>query len=138
MPGVDDSAGLVKITIILGGPYWLDRNPLPNLSHEELVKASMATLRQHLPETAFPSPAYAYTTTQRNCIPHVPVGYFEEVRNLGRRLRAVEDVRVAVVGGGIASVGANGAVKAAYEVGESFAMNVMDDRRARAGTESWE
>ncbi|ORY92782.1 hypothetical protein BCR35DRAFT_298315 [Leucosporidium creatinivorum] len=140
MPEVDDSAeeGLVKISVLLGGSYWLDSHPPPDLSHEDLVEAAMNTLRLHLPKTAFPSPAFAFTHTHRDCIPQVPVGYFEEVRTLGRSLRGVQGAKVAVVGGGVAGVGVNGAVKAAWEVGESFALNVTTGGVACTGTEGWE
>lgn len=140
MPGVDDSAeeGLVKISLLLGGSYWLDCQPPPDLPHEALVEAAMTTLRLHLPKSAFPSPAYAFTHTHRDCIPQVPVGYFEEVRALGGRLRGVEGAKVAVVGGGVAGVGVNGAVKAAWEVGESFALNANMGGLTCTGTEAWE
>lgn len=98
----------------------------------------MSTLRLHLPETNFPSPSHALTHTHRDCIPQAPVGHFERVRDLGARLRSAEGVKLAVVGAGVAGVGVNGAVKAAWEVGESYALNVSKGGRALTGTEPWE
>lgn len=140
MPDVDDSAeqGLVKCSLLLGGSYWLDIHPPPSPSHDELIEAALSTLRLHLPEVNFPRPTYAFTHTHRDCIPQVPVGHFERVRDLGARMREAQGVKLAIVGGGVAGVGVNGAVKAAWEVGESFASNLNTGGRALTGTEPWE
>ncbi|BGP16158.1 oxygen-dependent protoporphyrinogen oxidase [Rhodosporidiobolus nylandii] len=156
MPGVDDSAAphhdLVKVTMILGGSYWLDRIPVPQPSHDELVSAALSTLKLHFPSTALPAPVHVFSHTHRNCIPQVPPNSLPAFRAFGARLR--EAGNVAVVGGGFAAVGVNGCVKSAREVGSSFgeALNAAVAGRAkeageksakaveavRTGTEMWE
>ncbi|GAA5860481.1 hypothetical protein JCM1840_000270 [Sporobolomyces johnsonii] len=154
-PSVDDSAsqGLVKVSLLLGGSYWLDIHPPPRLSHDELVQSALETLRLHFPQTDFPPPIHAFTHTHRECIPQVPVGSSPAFKAFGERLR--EAGNVAVVGGGFAAVGVNGCVKAAWEVGTAFAKAVnattavesVEDagketgdkaKRVVTGTEMWE
>ncbi|GAA5977827.1 hypothetical protein JCM11641_006084 [Rhodosporidiobolus odoratus] len=154
MPGVDDSAStssnLIKTSLLLGGSYWLDRNPVPQPSHEELVTAALETLRLHFPSVDFPAPVHAFTHTHRNCIPQVPPNALPTFRAFGTRLR--EAGNVAVVGGGLSAVGVNGCVKAAWEVGTSLgkamsleqagegdkAREVEAKKSVQTGTEMWE
>lgn len=139
MPGMDRSAeaGLTKLSILLGGSYWLDGLPKSLPSHETLVSWAMETLRLHFPTLDFPAPEYTLSHTHIDCIPQVPVGYFRELRKFGDRLRAEQTV--AVVGGGMGGVGVNGAVKGAWEVGTSFAESVNSGTGStKTGVEMWE
>ncbi|BGP24634.1 protoporphyrinogen oxidase [Rhodotorula toruloides] len=156
MPEVDSSSshGLTKLSLLLGGSYWLDRHPPPRPSHDELVNAALQTLRLHFPDRTFPQPVHAYTHTHVNCIPQVPPGFMPAFRAFGDRLR--EAGNVAVVGGGFAAVGVNGCVKAAWEVGSAMARSVNAQaggkregeaeekvreavaRTVQTGTEMWE
>ncbi|GAA6027131.1 hypothetical protein JCM8097_002416 [Rhodosporidiobolus ruineniae] len=148
MPGVDDSADLVKITCILGGAYWLDRSPVPNPSHDDLVAGVLETLKLHFPSTTFPEPVHAFSHTHRDCIPQVPPNSLPAFKAFGERLR--EAGNVAVVGGGFAAVGANGAVKAGWEVGTALGRALSRKgveaakegekaiKAVKTGTEMWE
>ncbi|GAA5824054.1 hypothetical protein JCM11251_001502 [Rhodosporidiobolus azoricus] len=139
MPGVDGSASpssnLVKISLLLGGSYWLDCNPTPQPSHDELVSATLETLRLHFPSTTFPEPIHAFSHTHRDCIPQVPPNSLPAFRAFAERLR--EAGNVAVVGGGFAAVGVNGCVKSAWEVGRSMGES-MNASVARAGEKAAE
>ncbi|BGP40042.1 oxygen-dependent protoporphyrinogen oxidase [Rhodotorula kratochvilovae] len=147
-PDVDSSrtAGLVKVSLLLGGSYWLDRHPLPSPSHDKLVAAARETLALHFPATEFPAPTHAFTSTHRECIPQVPPGSGPAFQAFGERLKRAGNV--AVVGGGFGAVGVNGCVKAAWEVGRSFAEALNEGRDdeagekaarvVRTGTELWE
>ena len=131
MPQVDSSPqqGIYKCSLILGGSYWLDKKEKkPNPSHEELVKASLETLRLHFPEKQFPEPIHAFTHTHHDCIPQVPVNSRSQILAFSKRLLSQEGGagKVAVVGGGFAAVGVNGAVKSAWEVGTGFAEEVNE------------
>ncbi|GAA5851776.1 hypothetical protein JCM9279_004402 [Rhodotorula babjevae] len=152
LPNVDASAShhLTKVSLLLGGSYWLDAVPQPGdprLEPDALVAAALDTLRLHFPDVDLPDPAYALTSTHRDCIPQVPPGSRPQFRAFGQRL--AEAGGVAVVGGGYASVGMNGAVKSAWEVGTSFARAVNEgdegheaEKKARevvrTGTEMWQ
>ena len=152
LPNVDSSAshGLTKVSLLLGGSYWLDAVPAPDdprLEPAQLVAAALDTLRLHFPHVDLPEPAYALTSTHRDCIPQVPPGSRPQFRAFGERLAQAGGV--AVVGGGYASVGMNGAVKSAWEVGTSFAKAVNEgdeaheaEKKARevvkTGTEMWQ
>ncbi|GAA6061279.1 hypothetical protein JCM10212_004685 [Sporobolomyces blumeae] len=126
MPSVDSSAdaGLIKVSLLLGGSYWLDRDrsKFEPPSHDDLVQATLETLRLHFPHAAFPDPVHAYTHTHRDCIPQIPPHARHEILNFSKRLERAGNV--AVVGGGFAAVGVNGAVKAGWEVGTGFAREV--------------
>jgi oxygen-dependent protoporphyrinogen oxidase len=153
MPDVDSSSslGLTKLSLLLGGSYWLDRRPPPRPSHDDLVKAALETLRLHFPDRTFPEPVHAFTHTHVECIPQVPPGFMPAFRAFGDRLR--EAGNVAVVGGGFAAVGVNGCVKAAWEIGSAMAgaLNAQAEgkevqgtvrkavsRTVKTGTEMWE
>ncbi|BGP32062.1 oxygen-dependent protoporphyrinogen oxidase [Rhodotorula toruloides] len=155
MPDVDSSSshGLTKLSLLLGGSYWLDRHPPPQPSHDDLVAAALETLRLHFPDRTIPDPVHAFTHTHVNCIPQVPPGFMPSFRAFGDRLR--EAGNVAVVGGGFAAVGVNGCVKAAWEVGSVLAEAVNAEaggkedegeekvreavaRTVKTGTEMWE
>lgn len=152
LPNVDSSAshGLNKVSLLLGGSYWLDAVPAPDdprLEPAQLVAAALDTLRLHFPHVDLPEPAYALASTHRDCIPQVPPGSRPQFRAFGERLAQAGGV--AVVGGGYASVGMNGAVKSAWEVGTSFAKAVNEgdeaheaEKKARevvkTGTEMWQ
>ncbi|SCZ98620.1 BZ3500_MvSof-1268-A1-R1_Chr3-1g05505 [Microbotryum saponariae] len=145
MPHVDacstsstTSEGLEKLSLLIGGSYWLDHHPPPEPSHSDLVKQALQTLQLHFPSTSFPTPSYAFSTTHQHCIPQIPPYHFLAFRQMGQRLRQERRVRVAVVGGGFASVGVNGAVKAAWEVGEGMAKDVRGEGGYRTGTEMWD
>ncbi|GJN89373.1 hypothetical protein Rhopal_002353-T1 [Rhodotorula paludigena] len=147
-PDVDDasSAGLVKVSLLLGGSYWLDKHPPPSPSHDSLVAAALETLRMHFPSTDFPEPVHAFSSTHRDCIPQVPPGMLPDFRAFGTRLEQAGSV--AVVGGGLSAVGVNGCVKAAWEVGTSFAQALNEGnggkvdeavrRAVKTGTQMWE
>lgn len=138
MPSLDSSeaAGLTKVSMLLGGSYWLDKVPAAP-SHETLVGWAMDTLRLHFPDKTFPEPLYTLSHTHADCIPQVPVGYFKEMRALGERLRATGDV--AVAGGGTGTIGVNGAVKGAWEVGSSFGEHVSTGSGpVLTGVEMWD
>ncbi|GAA5867261.1 hypothetical protein JCM8547_003139 [Rhodosporidiobolus lusitaniae] len=152
MPGVDASAqqNLVKISLLIGGSYWLDKRPTPSPSHEELLSAALDTLRLHFPDTTFPDPVHAFSHAHVNCIPQVPPGFLPSFRAFGERLR--EAGNISVVGGGFAAVGVNGCVKAAWEVGEAVGRKIskeVEGKEAKGeegrmvevvktGTEMWE
>ncbi|KAK4705629.1 protoporphyrinogen/coproporphyrinogen III oxidase, partial [Phenoliferia sp. Uapishka_3] len=139
MPSLDSSssAGLTKISMLLGGSYWLDQPPTtPPPSHKTLVGWAMETLRLHYPETKFPEPVHTLTHTHKNCIAQVPVGYGKELKKFGDRLRGVGGV--AVAGGGTGTIGVNGAVKGAWEVGTSLGKKVSGEAgEALTGVEMW-
>lgn len=147
MPGVDDTTTLesateelkqVKISILLGGSYWL---PLPNSTPSpiptpaSLQAAAMETLALHFPTKKFPAPLHVHTSTHLNCIPQPPVGHSKLMREFGDRLRAAKNV--GVVGGGTGAVGVNGAVRGAWDVGHSFARNVRTGEQVLTGVEMW-
>lgn len=153
LPNVDSSAsaGLTKVSLLLGGSYWLDAPPSPSdprLSHDALVSAALSTLALHLPDVALPAPTHAFTSTHRDCIPQVPPRSRGAFRAFGERL--AREGSVAVVGGGFAAVGINGCVRSAWEVGTSFAEALgggrggegdagdMAARVVRTGTEMWQ
>lgn len=137
MPEVDNSRseGLIKVSVLLGGSYWLDKQPLPTPSSDQLVHAALDTLKLHFPGKLFPEPVYTCTHTHQNCIPQVPPGHATAVRQLALRLEQLQGGQLGVVGAGFAAVGVNGAVKAAWEVGTSFARHVEDGTPVRTGTE---
>ncbi|SCV74324.1 BQ2448_6756 [Microbotryum intermedium] len=144
MPHVDASSsssskGLEKLSLLLGGSYWLDHPTPPTPSHSELVQKTLLTLQLHFPSTTFPNPCYAFSTTHHNCIPQIPPYHFLEFRRMGQRLRQEHRTKLAVVGGGFANVGVNGAVKAAWEVGQGMAKEMGGEEGAyRTGTEMWD
>lgn len=131
MPSLDTSSSspldLYKVSLLLGGAYWLDGLPKTTPSppdHATLVRWAMETLRLHFPRETFPEPTYSLTHTHVGCIPQVPVGYFAELRELGGRLEKERDAPVAVAGGGTGVIGVNGAVKGGWEVGTSFGRQI--------------
>lgn len=153
MPSVDSTLpspshdGLTKISLLLGGSYWLPLNgglPSPLPSHTALVQNALETIRLHFPFQTFPEPIYARSETHMECIPQVPVGFHEEVKAFGERLRSVNkggERRVAVVGGGLSTIGVNGAVKGAWEVGSDFARDMNERGKGVVpvtGVEMWE
>lgn len=133
MPDVDSSYDkLVKITLITGGSYWLDKTkPLPKKSHDELVQGAMETLSLHFPHTTFPAPTHAFSHTHLDCIPQVPPGSLPAFKAFGERLRKAGNV--AVVGGGYSAVGVNGCVKGGWEVGEAFGKAISRSLEGREG-----
>lgn len=151
MPQVDTSRaqGLVKVSVLLGGSYWLDKPPVPSPTHDQLVTAALETVRLHFPASAIPEPVHAFTHMQRDCIPQVPPGSLAAFRAFGERLKQVGGGSVAVVGGGYSAVGVNGCVKAAWEVGTAMAEARNGElekgeagekvaRPVKTGTEMWE
>ncbi|KAM0787852.1 hypothetical protein ACM66B_003905 [Microbotryomycetes sp. NB124-2] len=148
MPDVDSSLedGLIKCSVLMGGSYWLDSGPPAaqgTLSHDKLVQAALETIRLHFPRTAFPEPELTLSHTHYDCIPQVPPGYHEHVLELETRLKdvqqngSIDGIKVGIVGSGLASVGINGSVKHAYEVGTSFAEDLQGTGLVRVGTEEW-
>lgn len=150
-PEVDSSRdrGLIKVSLLLGGSYWLDQHPPPSPTHEELVRAALETLRLHFPATRFPEPVHAFSHTHRDCIPQVPPNSLPSFRAFGERLRREGNGSVAVVGGGFSAVGVNGCVKSAWEVGSAMAelrnggevtseVGQAVARTVKTGTEMWE
>ncbi|GAA5989515.1 hypothetical protein JCM10908_000513 [Rhodotorula pacifica] len=150
-PEVDSSIeqGLVKVSVLLGGSYWLDRVPPPSPPHEDLVRAALETLRLHFPGTSFPAPVHAFSHTHQNCIPQVPPNSLSAFRAFGERLRKEGNGSLAVVGGGFSAVGVNGCVKSAWEVGTAMAELRNGEvgrqeagkavaRTVKTGTEMWE
>lgn len=150
-PDVDSAReqGIVKVSVLLGGSYWLDRHPPPSPPHEDLVRAALETLRLHFPATRFPEPVHAFSHTHRDCIPQVPPDSLRAFRAFGERLRRQGNGSLAVVGGGFSTVGVNGCVKSAWEVGTALAelRNGDVDRNEvgqavasiiKTGTEMWE
>ncbi|KAM0746171.1 Protoporphyrinogen oxidase [Meredithblackwellia eburnea MCA 4105] len=148
MPGVDDHASLspkqpspftttsAKITLILGGSYWLTDPPSPP-NHHELVQWTKETLKIQFPRTHFPEPLAALSNTHVECIPQVPVGHGRIFRELHERLSRDENAGLYVLGEGLAPVGVNGAVMKAWEVGNGVADNVMGSKRRCTGAEGW-
>lgn len=150
-PEVDSSRdqGLIKVSLLLGGSYWLDQHPTPSPIHEELVRAALETLKLHFPATRFPDPIHAFSHTHRDCIPQVPPNSLPAFRAFGERLRREGNGSLAVVGGGFSAVGVNGCVKSAWEVGSAMAElrngDVRKDeagqlvaRTVKTGTEMWD
>lgn len=140
MPAVDTSAeslDLTKISVLLGGSYWLDGAPSPLPSHDQLVQSALDTLSLHFPTTSFPSPTYTMSHTHLNCIPQSPVGHSTYMKEFRRRLERMG--KTAVAGGGTGAVGVNGAVKGAWEVGTSFAESVENGggKKVLTGVEMW-
>ncbi|GAA5822559.1 hypothetical protein JCM3770_006311, partial [Rhodotorula araucariae] len=116
------------------GSYWLDQHPPPLPSHDELVSAARETLALHFAQTSLPAPTHAFSSTHRECIPQVPPGSAPAFKAFGARLRKAGNV--AVVGGGFGAVGVNGCVKAAWEVGSSFAEALNKGREGEAGAQA--
>ncbi|GAA5874189.1 hypothetical protein JCM3774_006759 [Rhodotorula dairenensis] len=150
-PDVDSAReqGLVKVSVLLGGSYWLDQHPPPSPSHEDLVRAALETLRLHFPATEFPEPIHTFSNTHRDCIPQVPPNSLGTFRAFGERLRHEGNGSLAVVGGGFSTVGVNGCVKSAWEVGTALAEvsnGEVENKEAghvvaktiKTGTEMWE
>ena len=141
MPGVDGtkSEKEIKITLILGGSYWLSKGvPSPLLSEEQLKQAALSTLALHFPDTVFPPPLHVLTSTHLDCIPQPPVGHTRNMKEFRIRLEGLgAKGNVGIVGGGTGAVGVNGAVKDAWEVGTSFARSLEDGGRVLTGLESW-
>lgn len=124
--------------MIIGGSYWLDQNPPPSHSPEELVAAALDTLRIQFPDLSFPPPLRTLTHHHPNCIAQVPPGYLPEFKALDARLRRLEGVRVGMVGGGMSALGVNGCVKGAWEVGTGFARELEGETKERTtGLEVW-
>lgn len=127
-----------KISVLLGGSYWLplpSATPSPLPTSTELKQAALSTLALHFPSTNFPPPLAIKTSTHIQCIPQPPIGHHLNMKEFGRKLR--EAGRVGVVGGGTGAVGVNGAVKAAWEVGSSFAES-LEGGQVKTGVEMWE
>ncbi|GAA6023654.1 hypothetical protein JCM11491_006187 [Sporobolomyces phaffii] len=135
MPHVDSSAaqGVYKCSLILGGAHWLDGRvpPRDELAHDRLVARALETLRLHSgrqsDDAAWPGePVAAFSTTHVECIPQVAPGERQAAFAFRDRLVRRGRGTAAVVGGGFAAVGVNGAVKAASEVGTAFGHQVND------------
>lgn len=138
MPSVDSSSlqNLTKCSILLGGSYWLDKQPpSPPPSHERLINSALETLKLHFPHTSFPPPTHAFSSTHLNCIPQVPPKSRSEILAFSKSLLNDEKGggKVGIVGGGFASVGVNGAVKAAWEVGRGFAGEINELHSSEGG-----
>lgn len=139
MPAVDATSpqDLTKVSVLLGGSYWLQgRAPSPLPTSSDLVESALATLRLHYPQTVFPAPAYTLAHVHKDCIPQAPVGHSASMRLFRLRLEKVG--KTAVAGGGTGSVGVNGAVKGAWEVGEAFAHSLATGKPVLTGLEMWQ
>lgn len=138
MPSVDDSAqnlDLTKISVLLGGSYWLDNVPSPLPTHDQLVASALETLALHFPTQSFPAPRYSMSHIHLNCIPQSPVGHSAAMKAFGERLQKIG--KTGVAGGGTGSVGVNGAVKGAWEIATSFADSLETGGKTLTGVEMW-
>lgn len=143
----DAGKALTKISILSGGSYWLPPSspPSPLPSHSQLLSNGLNTLALHFPSTRFPVPIHSHSVTHVDCIPQSPPYHHLAMRELGDKLRAIGKTGV-VGGGGVGSVGINGAVRSAWEVGGSFGKEVSrvakggkeGEGEIRVGTEIWE
>ncbi|KAK4053234.1 oxygen-dependent protoporphyrinogen oxidase [Microbotryomycetes sp. JL221] len=149
MPNVDDSQqnNLIKCSVLMGGSYWLDSGPPTSMTHhDDLVRAALETIRLHVPQVKSMNSnlfklLFSLSHVHHECIPQVPPMYHEHVRSLEQRLQNVRQLRngvkVAIVGSGLASVGVNGAVKHAWNVGMSVARDIQGQGQMKFGTEEW-
>jgi len=67
-----------KLTVMMGGHYWRDRNSFP--SDDELLAAAKAVVGRDLGITT--EPAASLVSLQRECIPQYEVGHWERVEKL--------------------------------------------------------
>lgn len=115
LQSAQDTGGLTKLTVMLGGPH-----PLRTESHHTLLPVIMEHLSFHLGHS-LPEPLLVRVHPHVACIPTLTVGHLERMDELRGVLRGAPWAgRMEVIGSGVGGVSVGDCVEAGKRVGKGW------------------
>lgn len=112
-----DTVRGTKVTVMLGGHWWDDRDSYPDAEEGEAM--AKAVLRRHLNIEA--QPEKVLVSLHKDCIPQYTVGHTRRMRMAHAELWTAYRGRLIVAGSSYTGVGVNDCVAAALEVADTIA-----------------
>jgi oxygen-dependent protoporphyrinogen oxidase len=113
IPGLDSATG-TKVTVMLGGHWWNNREKSKLPSEEEGVEMARRVLKRHLGIGRKPDVARA--TLCLDCIPQYNVGHREMLQKAHEELMSTYYGRLAVAGSSYTGVSVPDCVRSAFEI----------------------
>lgn len=111
-----DTPGLVKMTMMLGGPYFFGSVSPPQVDVPTLLSELADQLGRPLP-----SPLFVKVHTNARCIPLYAVGHLQRMEELKQALASEPwNGRLDVVGAGVGGVSVGDCVEAGRRIGRSW------------------
>ena len=111
-----DTPGLVKMTVMLGGPYNSGQGSPPPVDISTLLSELAHQLGRPLP-----SPLFVKVYSNARCIPLYAVGHLQRMEELKRTLASEPwNGRMEVVGAGVGGVSVGDCVEAGRGVGRTW------------------
>jgi oxygen-dependent protoporphyrinogen oxidase len=132
------AAAPTKLTVMLGGPHWKGRAPLPDAP--QLRRLALDALHAHLglPRALLDDPAtLVVARLQRACIPHYAVGHLGRMRELHAALSSASSPwrgRLALVGASWTGVSLNDCVLGARRTARRI---IDEEQQGEAGAAHW-
>lgn len=128
--GAAGSTSFVKVTVMMGGPYWLGRTELP--SEAEIQQRAMRALSTHLSYTSEQLAAevrYIRPRVLRSTIPQYQVGHPQRMEALCTALCADPTWRgrLSLLGSSYTGVGVNDCVAMAMDTSDAIAQYEAGD-----------